>query len=432
MKNIRNDWKNINELKQAIDKQKSTNKTKTMKKIAFLIMVLLAVPQLNAQGISFEHGTFAAALAKAKAENKLLFMDCYTTWCGPCKMMSKDVFTQKEVGDYMNASFVSIKVDMEKGEGIELAKQYNVKAFPTLLFMDASGKVVHNVVGGLKTTEFIDAAKIAFDPTKQISYYENKYKEGNRDIAMVTQYVKALYAAYKKDEVEKIGKSFIPTMTENQYLTEDGFTIMAYAGIDYNSKPYNYLVKNKAAFIAKQGIGQESYDYLVQSTISNYLNQIASTKTLDELNTAIKATQSHLGSAEQQEQTANNLRGQYYLAQKQYDMWFALNKEQADKEFKKDPKTSLSYYINTAYRIAVDPTLSNAGLYPKAIEMIENIKNTDPDFIAANYCLASLYLKTKNKSKALENINSFIEKNTAIGGESDSRLLKLKSDIESL
>ncbi len=99
------------------------------------------------EGIQFFTGTFKEALAKAKKENKMVMMDCYTTWCGPCKMLKKQVFVDKSLGDYMNQKYVCIAVDYESGEGSAVAQQYPVIGYPTLLFMDASGKVKKTMAG---------------------------------------------------------------------------------------------------------------------------------------------------------------------------------------------------------------------------------------------------------------------------------------------
>ena len=107
---------------------------KSIFSLAFLSLSIIAVSQNK--DINFEHGTFAEIKAKAKKENKLIFVDAYTTWCGPCKQMAKTVFTNDAVADFYNFSFINAKIDMEKGEGIEIAKQYEVKCYPNLLFME--------------------------------------------------------------------------------------------------------------------------------------------------------------------------------------------------------------------------------------------------------------------------------------------------------
>ena len=78
---------------------------------------------------NFRDLTFNEALAQAKAEKKMVFMDCYTSWCGPCKNMTNNVFPQKAAGDYFNPRFVCVKYDMEKGEGKELADKFEVHAY---------------------------------------------------------------------------------------------------------------------------------------------------------------------------------------------------------------------------------------------------------------------------------------------------------------
>ena len=106
-------------------------------------------------GTDFRNLAYADALAAAKAEGKLLFVDCYTSWCGPCKQMTEKVFPQKAAGDYFNPRFVCVKYDMEKGEGVELAKQWGVRAFPTFLIIRSDGTIQHRLVGADDLEAFI-------------------------------------------------------------------------------------------------------------------------------------------------------------------------------------------------------------------------------------------------------------------------------------
>jgi thioredoxin 1 len=98
-------------------------------------------------GIQFFKGTFQEALEKAKTENKPIFLDIYATWCGPCKMLKKHTFSDKEVGDYYNANYINIAVDGETKEGRELANNFSIQGYPTLLILDKNGKQVAKQVG---------------------------------------------------------------------------------------------------------------------------------------------------------------------------------------------------------------------------------------------------------------------------------------------
>ena len=121
---------------------------------------LTAIRNLTVKtGIAFQDLSFQAALDKAAAEGKQVFLDCYTTWCGPCKWLDANTFKEKAVGDYFNEKFVSIKIDMEKGEGIELMKKYEVTAFPTLFVLDQKGNVVKKMMGAMDGARLLNQVK---------------------------------------------------------------------------------------------------------------------------------------------------------------------------------------------------------------------------------------------------------------------------------
>ena len=123
-------------------------------------------------GIVFEDLTLAEALDKAKAEDKYVFLDCYTSWCGPCKVMSKQVFVRKEVGDIFNGMCVNVKIDMEKGEGPEIAVKYGIRAYPTLLVLYPDGRIKYRLQGGTELGRFVRIARYALDP--EVSYTDMK------------------------------------------------------------------------------------------------------------------------------------------------------------------------------------------------------------------------------------------------------------------
>ncbi|MPR33774.1 thioredoxin family protein [Salmonirosea aquatica] len=101
----------------------------------------------ESEGIQFTDAAWATVVKKAKAENKIIFLDAYASWCGPCKLLQKNVFTRPDVGELFNKNFINVKVDMERGEGLQLARLFPLEAYPTLFFIEPNGKIVKKVIG---------------------------------------------------------------------------------------------------------------------------------------------------------------------------------------------------------------------------------------------------------------------------------------------
>lgn len=141
-----------------------------MKSYFFIVLGILAIALMSVQrlrkstpkegvGISFQQGTFNDALLLAKKGNKVVFLDIYATWCGPCKMLKRNTFSDSEVGEVFNKNFINIAIDAEKGEGEEIARKYKVSGFPTLLFVNPDGSVVKSTMGYHNPKQFIELGK---------------------------------------------------------------------------------------------------------------------------------------------------------------------------------------------------------------------------------------------------------------------------------
>lgn len=124
--------------------------------VLFLLLGMSKMALAQESGIKFEKSNWNQVLQKAKSENKIIFMDAYTSWCGPCKSMQARVFPDKKVGDFFNENFINVKVDMEQGEGPSIALKYPVRGYPNLFFIDPkSGKIVNQALGYKSTEQLI-------------------------------------------------------------------------------------------------------------------------------------------------------------------------------------------------------------------------------------------------------------------------------------
>ena len=158
-----------------------------MKQFVYIIFLLLSL-HVSAQteknyGIQFYHGTWKEACDKAKVENKLVFVDFYTKWCGPCLNMAENVFILPFIGDFYNTNFVNMKIDAENGEGVELAKRYGVNSYPTYVFVDPqNGDVVHRSKSRQEAEQFLATGKSALVPELRSDYLIEEFAKGRDDL----------------------------------------------------------------------------------------------------------------------------------------------------------------------------------------------------------------------------------------------------------
>ncbi len=225
------------------------------------------------KGVNFQELTLQEALKKAKETKKgpkLIFMDCYTSWCGPCKDMTNNVFPQEVCGTFFNANFVNVKFDMEKGEGLEIAKRYAVSVYPTFLILDSDGNEINRVIGSDKAESFIEKVKIAMDPAnspkaKYETYINNKSSEN------LYAYINSLRSSYKNSELNSfINKVFFSLKPAEKYNENIWGALISPTGAmsNSNSEIFRYVITNR--FEAEKFITKSKIDDHLLKTFKVY------------------------------------------------------------------------------------------------------------------------------------------------------------------
>ena len=116
---------------------------------------------ISKDGIIFFEGSWADALKKSEAEHKPIFVDVSTSWCGWCKKLKRNAFSDKEIGTFFNSNFINVAIDAEKGEGPRLAQKYGVNGFPTLLVVDKNEDVIIYSSGYMESDALMQLGKKA-------------------------------------------------------------------------------------------------------------------------------------------------------------------------------------------------------------------------------------------------------------------------------
>lgn len=251
---------------------------KTINYILSALILFITLPHVvNAQektGIHFEQKSFKDILKKSAQTNKLIFVDAYTSWCIPCKWMDKNVFVNDTISTFYNANFVNFKQDMEKGEGPDLRKKYNVSVYPTYLFLSSDGTVLHRSTSKMEVQEFLELGKAVLNPKKTLSVLNSKYELGDRSTELMWDFTIALKQS-RDPRVTKIKDELVASLTDNQLVSELGWSIIEQFPLKEGDRLGKVLIANQPKFEAIGGKSsvQKVVDQMATSSLYSLSRQ---------------------------------------------------------------------------------------------------------------------------------------------------------------
>ncbi|MFM2393518.1 MAG: hypothetical protein RLZZ546_1500 [Bacteroidota bacterium] len=368
-----------------------------MKQIILSLFILFsAILKAEDQGIQFFHGSFEEAKVKAKKENKIIFIDCYTTWCGPCKVLAKTVFTDMELGKFHNENFINLKLDMEK-EGISFGAEYGVSAYPTLYYIDHMGNVKQKLVGGRDAKSLINIGKEAMKPDPSIlNKMEERFANGEREKEYLLGYITTLSAAGKSYEVPF--REYIDLYGKDKEVSSTLIGMSFNISNHVSSSATQTVINHKDQIIKE--FGQEAFDKWVVKVNNNSMEDVVKHKDetmLKKIQDFISKTNIPVGKRISSE---NNLK--FIEAKLDWIGYAAALNKHIKKYISKDAES-----------------LSNAVLYfekncpnDKALMMTEKsflqMGKLKPSY-THHYAIARMYVKTKQNEKAKFHIKKAIE-----------------------
>ena len=191
-----------------------------MNRIIFSLVFFVACTVVQAQeAIQFKNITLAQAKVEAKASGKLIFLDGYTSWCAPCKWMESNVFNQVAVAQFYNSNFINTKFDCEIGEGVEIAKTYGIRSFPTYLFLDGEGTLVYRTQSRMEADKFLAEGRQALNKDFHIPTIQARFLAGEQDPAFLLRYITVM-AQVDPKEAQR-ARAILDAQVSDEFLKSD-------------------------------------------------------------------------------------------------------------------------------------------------------------------------------------------------------------------
>ncbi|GAA5085474.1 hypothetical protein GCM10023210_06330 [Chryseobacterium ginsengisoli] len=382
-----------------------------MKKIISGLFLFSAITAFAQEAVKFQDLPFKELVAKAKKENKLLFIDAYTSWCGPCKMMEKNTFTQKAVGDYYNANFVNARFDMEKGEGREIATKFGVRSYPTYLFLNGDGELVSQNFGYMEGSLFVSMAQDINSPNNKKGSLKERFAKGEKDPEFLINIMK-LNSSSDFDFAKQASERYFENKKKTEEFTKDDVGLLLFFLKSTEDKNYKTFTERKAEIIK----------FLPEETYKEFDNQIKLGKIVEQ-------------SIDQQNKRIND---DYFMKTAEplvgkHDAEVKLNQTklsyyEQNANFPEYEKAALAYYKNSE---AFEPNelLKAAWVFSEHIKTVSSLKKAAEwaeksvmrgETSENTYILAKLYYLTGNKDMA--KTYAEMSKNMAAQSQKDSTL----------
>jgi len=273
-----------------------------MKKAALLIALFFISSTAFSQ-IDFKKGSVSEVLAMAKAENKIVMIDVLTEWCKWCIELDNKVYAKKEVSDFANANLISYKIDAEKGEGVDFAKKYQIKGYPSILFLDGDGNEIDRIYGYVPAKDFLEMMQDYNKGINTFSYLKTEVEKNPSNIEASLKLADKYSMYSESDKAKELLNKIVEMDGSNAGgKTDDAkFRLILFTEKDEKAKQLEAFIKDnpnsdqlKDAYVSlsetyyyelsdmptadkwfKETLAKYPSDDAVNSSYGQYMNQVA-------------------------------------------------------------------------------------------------------------------------------------------------------------
>lgn len=352
-----------------------------------LAFFLLAIGAANAEGIKFLHD-WDEVLKKAESENKPIFVDVYASWCGPCKTLARTIFVLDEVGEYYNQNYICFKIDGDKERSHELVKKLQIRAYPTLAFLDSKGNVLYKQSGGTNKEGMLALGKKNYELFSKFPKAKAAYTKNPKDKEAVKQYSELLVLSGDQKEGERVTDEYLSSIKKGEMTEELSWYLTQNFLFDVSSKSFNKMIKVFPDFKKAHATDYKKYySRLMAETIGKAVKD----GKMDKINTLDKLNKKHSPDPSKCDKHSLFMKVKYYEGKNDRSNFLSnadayINKYATSQEI-------LGFVTNVIQKHKEDSEFKKATTWTKnLIEKEDNVLN--------NYYLAYLYYAQKDYKNA--------------------------------
>jgi thioredoxin-related protein len=366
---------------------------KTSVKYGCLILFLFFASTLKAQKakIDFVENDYKLVLEQSKTAKKPIFIMVYANWCPHCNKMKSGVLKDVTVVDFFNNNFINSMMDSETPSGKDFMRKFNIKSYPTFLYLDENETHLYSIGGEFTTEEFISESKKALNPYTQLPFLEKKFYDDVKNSENCLNYLNALRKGIDKNKTDEIVAKYFPTQNENQIISAMNWKIIAFGVNDLNSKEFSFVLNHQNDF-AKVASPKRVEDKIISVVNKSLKRNIES---LDSINYSKNRIIAKSSNSTKVDSLVFKYDLQMYEASKNWAKYKQTASESIEKWAWNDYKT-----INEISKIYIQHINEKEDLKHAVSWAKRSVELNDS--AESNFLLARLYNKIKDKKASME------------------------------
>ncbi|RKQ42514.1 uncharacterized protein DUF255 [Roseivirga pacifica] len=363
------------------------------------------------------------AFEKAKADNKVVFVDVYTDWCGYCHKLDNEVYTNEQVISYFNENFINIKFDAETQWGYQKAQAYAVDGYPTLLFLTTNEDVYEEIGGFVPSPTLLAYAEEVQSSWVKLPILAAQYERGTTSKGETLEYIDAL----ERRDVEKaneVAATYLKGLNDADYLEIETLWLASRFENYLEAETYMYITAHKDLMVETHG--QSEYEDYIKAVYND--NLLLAIKYGDEtlLNRIVIELIPEFVPETEQAEAAYITKTLYYGQREDFDNYVIESNAYLNNHVLPEDKKNFMF----SQAVEILNNYESKRLYEHAVDLLKQCRRMDKDNFEVASLLVYTYALLGDKKQANESL--LLAEDLADSDEKSAIVADLKQVVSSI